>query len=341
MTGRALELFDVTFRHRISRPKFANPWQTKPGPGVLGLNFTIEAGQIVGLVGPNGAGKTTLLRILAGVMPIDSGKINLQGVELDTANGPIDRQLRANIGHMPEQVRWSGSATVGQTIQQFSNMQANPVTPEKLLKLVGLSAKYTSPLDELSQGMRQRLSLAVALMGSPKILLLDEPFNGLDPVAAKSVERMIKQLSKQGVAVIISSHQVSGLVDLIDKLLLIHRGQLVADGTLKDIEEKLGLEDRIELSGRGKFPELTELIGSGIILEQSIDDENWRCTIQHADESSIKNIVHAGHSITEWKRKSPDIVELLCQATGLKIDEIGMEIQASNMIPLKTLGEEE
>ena len=341
MTGRALELIDVTFRHKISRPKFTNPWQTKLGPGVLGLSFTVEAGQIIGLVGPNGAGKTTLLRILAGVMPIDSGRIKLQDVELDIVNGPIDRQLRANIGHMPEQVRWSGSATVWQTIHQFSNMRANRGTPEKLLKLVGLSSKHTSPLDELSQGMRQRLSLAIALMGSPKILLLDEPFNGLDPVAAKSVERMIKQLSEQGVAIIISSHQVSGLVGLIDKLLLIHRGQLVADGTINDIEEKLGLHDRIELTGKGKLPKLTELIGSGVILEQSIDDENWRCIIQHADEASIQNIVHAGHSITEWKRKRPDIVELLCHATGLKIDEIGMEIQASNLMPLKTLGEEE
>ena len=341
MTGRALELIDVTFRHRISRPKFTNPWFTKPGPGVFGLNLTLEAGQIIGLVGPNGAGKTTLLRILAGIMPIDEGKIRLQGVELDPKNGPIDRQLRANIGHMPEQVRWTGSASVNQTIRQFSALRDTPVAPEKLLKLVGLSSKSTATLDELSQGMRQRLSLAVALMGAPRILLLDEPFNGLDPVAAKSVEQMIKQLSNQGVAVIISSHQVSGLVDFIDKLLLIHRGQLVANGSIKDIEEKLGLADRIEIGGKGELPDLAKLIGSGTILEQTVDEQNWSCTIQHADDASIKNIVQAGHHITEWKRKAPDIVEMLCQATGLEVEEIGLEVQASNMMPLKTLSEEE
>ena len=71
MTGRALELIDVTFRHRISRPKFTNPWFTKPGPGVFGLNLTLEAGQIIGLVGPNGAGKTTLINLLTGVIEPD------------------------------------------------------------------------------------------------------------------------------------------------------------------------------------------------------------------------------------------------------------------------------
>ena len=173
---------------------------------------------------------------------------------------------------MPEQVRWTAGASVNQTIRQYSALRDTYV-PEKLLKLRGYLPKSTSTLDELSQGMRQRLSLAVALMEVQGILLLDEPFNGLDPVAAKSVEQMIKQLSNQGVAVIISSHQVSGLVDFIDKLLLIHRGQLVANGSIKDIEEKLGLADRIEIAGKGELPDLAKLIGSGTILEQTVDEQ--------------------------------------------------------------------
>ena len=135
--------------------------------------------------------------------------------------------------------------------------------------------------------MRQRLSLAIAMMGAPQILLLDEPFNGLDPVAAKSVEKMIKQLTKRGVSIIISSHQVSGLVGLIDKLLLIHRGQIVADGTIEAIETKLGLENRIELQGIGKSPDLAKYIGSGEIIEHSDDGESWNSIIQNPDEDCI------------------------------------------------------
>ncbi|MEC7255912.1 MAG: ABC transporter ATP-binding protein [Candidatus Thermoplasmatota archaeon] len=341
MADKAIELIDVSFRHRIASPKFTNPWHTRKGPGIFGLNFSLNKGEIMGLVGPNGAGKTTLLRILAGVMPIDEGQIKINDLELSKSGDAVDTQLRTLIGHMPEQVRWSGSTTVYRTIEDFANMRQSPTSTEKLLKLVGLSTKSNASLDELSQGMRQRLSLAIAMMGAPQILLLDEPFNGLDPVAAKSVEKMIKQLTKRGVSIIISSHQVSGLVGLIDKLLLIHRGQIVADGTIEAIETKLGLENRIELQGIGKSPDLPKYIGSGEIIEHSDDGESWNSIIQNPDEDCIQKIINAGHNLIEWKRKRPDIVELLCQATGLEIEEIGMEVQSSNMMPYRTVSEEE
>ena len=135
--------------------------------------------------------------------------------------------------------------------------------------------------------MRQRLSLAIAMMGAPQILLLDEPFNGLDPVAAKSVEKMIKQLTKRGVSIIISSHQVSGLVGLIDKLLDSPWANC-RDGTIEAIETKLGLENRIELQGIGKSPDLAKYIGSGEIIEHSVDGESWNSIIQNPDEDCIR-----------------------------------------------------
>lgn len=341
MADKVIELIDITFRHKIPNPKFTNPWKTRKGPGIFGMNFSLTKGQIFGLVGPNGAGKTTLLRVLAGIIPIDNGTIKLNGIDLTKSDMSIDTQLRVSVGHMPEQVRWSGSTTVMQTMNEFAEMRPESISCEKLLKLVGLTTKSDSSLDELSQGMRQRLSLAIALMGSPKILLLDEPFNGLDPVAAKSVEKMIKQLASKGVSIIISSHQVSGLVGLIDKLLLIHRGQVVANGTIEEIESSLGLDNRIELNGEGEIPDFENLINSGTILDCVSTENTWLCTIQNPADDAIKKIVDSGHNITEWKRKTPDIVELLCHATGLEIEEIGMEIQASNMMPLRTTTEEE
>ena len=341
MADNVIELIDITFRHKIPNPKFTNPWKTRKGPGIFGMNFSLTKGKIFGLVGPNGAGKTTLLRVLAGIMPIDNGTIKLNGIDLAKSDMSIDNQLRVNVGHMPEQVRWSGSTTVMQTMKQFAEMRPESISCEKLLKLVGLTTKSNSSLDELSQGMRQRLSLAIALMGSPKILLLDEPFNGLDPVAAKSVEKMIKQLASKGVSIIISSHQVSGLVGLIDNLLLIHRGQVVANGSIEDIESSLGLDNRIELNGEGEIPDFENLIDSGTILGCDSTEKSWSCTIQNPNDNVIKQIIDAGHKVTEWKRKTPDIVELLCHATGLEIEEIGMEIQASNMMPLRSTTEEE
>ena len=340
MADEVVELIDVSFRHKIPEPKFTNPWNTRKGPGIFKMNFSLESGKILGLVGPNGAGKTTLLRILAGIIPIDEGKIKLNGVDLSASGESIDGQLRLNIGHMPEQVRWSGNITVSETLNQFVEMRQDSVSSEKLLSLVGLAGKSDASLDELSQGMRQRLSLAVALMGSPKVLLLDEPFNGLDPVAAKSVEKMIQELANKGVSIIISSHQVSGLVGFIDQLLLIHRGQIVADGTIEDIESKLGLDNRIELRGRGAIPDFTKLFGTDCVLKNHVKDSDWICIIQYPEPNAVKKIIDAGYEILEWKRKSPDIVELLCHATGLEIEDIGMELQTSDMMPLRSKTEE-
>ena len=341
MADEVVELIDVSFRHKIPEPKFTNPWNTRKGPGIFKMNFSLESGKILGLVGPNGAGKTTLLRILAGIIPIDEGKIKLNGVDLSSSGEPIDGQLRLNVGHMPEQVRWSGNITVLETLNQFAEMRQDSVSSEKLLSLVGLAGKSDASLDELSQGMRQRLSLAVALMGSPKVLLLDEPFNGLDPVAAKSVEKMIQELANKGVSIIISSHQVSGLVGFIDQLLLIHRGQIVADGTIDDIESKLGLDNRIELRGHGAIPDFTKLFGTDCVLNNHVKDSDWICIIQYPGPDAVKKIIDAGYEILEWKRKSPDIVELLCHATGLEIEDIGMELQTSDMMPLRSKTEEE
>ncbi|MEC7097552.1 MAG: hypothetical protein VXW70_05040, partial [Candidatus Thermoplasmatota archaeon] len=104
---------------------------------------------------------------------------------------------------------------------------------------------------------------------------------------------------------------------------------------------KLGLENRIELQGIGKSPDLAKYIGSGEIIEHSDDGESWNSIIQNPDEDCIQRIINAGHNLIEWKRKPPDIVELLCQATGLEIEEIGMEVQSSNMMPYRTVSEEE
>ena len=342
MAEAALELIDVTFRHKISSPKFLNPWNKRQGPGVFSLNLTLPKGEILGLVGPNGAGKTTLLRLLAGVIPLDSGSIRLNGDCLNQSRETIDYLLRCNVGHMPEQVRWNGSESVLETVKLFAEMREGHVDSKKLLDLVGLSSKLNDGLDTLSQGMRQRLSLAISLMGSPKILLLDEPFNGLDPVAAKSVEKMVKQLAENGVSIIISSHHVSGMTGFVDRLALIHKGQIVADGKISEIERDLGLSDRVEISGEGEMPDFEKLLNKkSVLISSNYTNNNWEAMVLQPDSKLMSRILDNGHTINFWHPKAPDIVEMLCNATGLKIEEIGMEIDPVSMLPLRNRGEEE
>ena len=133
--------------------------------------------------------------------------------------------------------------TVNHALKSIAMMRDDSVDVESLIQTVGLSSKSDQMLDNLSQGMRQRLSLACALIGNPKLLVMDEPLNGLDPLAQRAFSNLLKNLAKKGVAVVISSHQVADLETLVDEIALLHQGQLLIEGSLAKVRKDLGLED--------------------------------------------------------------------------------------------------
>jgi ABC-2 type transport system ATP-binding protein len=231
-----LSLSDVTYRYKVRDTSTWKPWVKRDGAGIHSIDLEINKGVILGLIGPNGAGKTTLLRVISGIF---------------THDGNIDKGIetrRSNIGHMPEQVRWEGRSTVAETLTAMSLMHGSEVDVDKLLKRVGLSSRSDLILDNLSQGMRQRLSLACALLGNPRILVMDEPLNGLDPLAQRAFCNLLKQLAAKGVAIIISSHQVAEMADLVDRIALLHHGQLLIEGTINSVKDALGLNaDDVDL----------------------------------------------------------------------------------------------
>lgn len=342
MAEVVLEMKDAAFRHFISSRSLTKPFGKKEGSGIFSVSLKIRKGQILGLVGPNGAGKTTLMRILAGIFPIQKGQISYRDSELKEFSPISDFGLRSVVGHMPEQVRWQGKVSVKRTLEDIAEMRGVSFRVDGILTMVGLSEIKDSPLDQLSQGMRQRLTLATALLGSPKILLLDEPFNGLDPVAIRAFEKLLIELAKKGVSIIISSHRVAGMVHLVDRLALIHRGQLLIEGTLKDIEVKFGLDDRIEIQGIGELPDFNKILTSqGSILESRKSTEGWNVVIRNPDNSLLKKLVSSNVEITTWKTKDTDILEMICSATGQELDEIGFGVIDSTMMPYKNRGEEE
>ena len=118
-------------------------------------------------------------------------------------------------------------------------MRNETIDVDNLVQTVGLSSKADQMLDNLSQGMRQRLSLACALIGNPKLLVMDEPLNGLDPLAQRAFSNLLKNLAKKGVAVVISSHQVADLEALVDEIALLHQGQLLIEGSLTKVRKNL------------------------------------------------------------------------------------------------------
>jgi len=342
MSEVVLEMKDVAFRHHIPSPRLLNPFDKKPGPGIFSINLKIRQGQILGLVGPNGAGKTTLLRMLAGIFSIDKGEIvAAKSTSMELTN-VSQTDLRSIVGHMPEQVKWQGKISVKNALTDIAEMRNAVHRVDGILKMVGLTDIVNSSLDQLSQGMRQRLTLATALLGSPKILLLDEPFNGLDPVAIRAFEKLLLELAKKGVSIIISSHRVAGMVDLVDRLALLHKGQLLIEGTLNDIEDEFDLSNRIEISGTGKIPNFNQMMTDGEkIIQSKNTEENWSVVLRTTSDEVLKKLIQKEHQILTWKSKEIDIVELLCAATGQNLEEIGFGVISSTMMPYKDRGEEE
>ena len=342
MSEVVLEMKDVAFRHHIPSPRLLNPFDKKPGPGIFSINLKIRQGQILGLVGPNGAGKTTLLRMLAGIFSIDKGEIvAAKSTSMELTN-VSQTDLRSIVGHMPEQVKWQGKISVKNALTDIAEMRNAVHRVDGILNMVGLTDIVNSSLDQLSQGMRQRLTLATALLGSPKILLLDEPFNGLDPVAIRAFEKLLLELAKKGVSIIISSHRVAGMVDLVDRLALLHKGQLLIEGTLNDIEDEFDLSNRIEISGTGRIPDFNQMMTDGEkIIQSKNTEENWSVVLRTTSDEVLKKLIQKEHQILTWKSKEIDIVELLCAATGQNLEEIGFGVISSTMMPYKDRGEEE
>ena len=155
------------------------------GAGIHSIDLELKKGNILGLIGPNGAGKSTLMRAICGLY-------DCEGFDKTRS------KRRAAIGYMPEQVRWEGRMTVKNALQSIALMRNEQIDLDPIIKIVGLQSRADYVLDTLSQGMRQRLSLACALIGNPEILVMDEPLNGLDPLAQRAFCNLLKQLANKG-----------------------------------------------------------------------------------------------------------------------------------------------
>lgn len=329
-----MEFSSVKFRHKVPAPKWFNPFKKQHGAGIAELDLTLQSGQIVGLVGTNGAGKTTLLRMMSGVLPIESGNVSANGKVLSS------QELRRRVGFMPEHVRWSGHETVEQTLVEFALLRGcSKDSALEIINVIGLKNRASSALDSLSQGMRQRLSLGIALLGTPDVLVLDEPFNGMDPVAIEAFKRLLQSLARKGIAVVVSSHHLFELDQLIDTLALLHRGQLVAHGTTVSIQEKLGFKQLTEVCLDSELPK--KLVQGLEILEHSSTDNTHHMILQKAPVNLLKDIVKSGIGVITWREIQPSLIELLCAATGLDRQSIGMDVENSAWLPMRTLQEEE
>ncbi len=334
MTQPRLTLRGVTHLHRLSHLAERRSRQTAGGlvvRGVESIDLSLNPGTILGLAGPNGAGKTTLLGLIAGILSPQSGELRIDGIILADNSGCLP--LRAKIGFMPERVGWSGIGTPLSAVSRIRAMRNSGKTAMQALDLVGLASRAHDPLNTLSQGMRQRISLATALLYEPHLLLLDEPMNALDPVAQGAFRDMIKEIAADGCSVIISSHQLSDIEKICDEVAILDKGSIVAHGTLTAVEQTLNIGQHLIIAGRGENPtglirdlypdvEIETLNGGSEDKMTAADKWSLRLTrrsvawnIEMRAELN-ETLVQSGRRVHHLERAPPNLEELLREATG-------------------------
>jgi ABC-2 type transport system ATP-binding protein len=198
---------------------------------VDGLTFSIAVGEVFGLLGPNGAGKTTTVEILEGYRRPDAGTVRVLGVD-PWRDGP---QLRPKIGVMLQDGGLYPSIRPLEALRLFASYYDDPDDPDRLLDLVGLRDAERTLVRRMSGGQQQRLSLALALVGRPALVFLDEPTAGMDPRARAATWALIRELRDRGATVLLTTHAMDEAEQLCDRVGIVHRGQLVAYGTPSEL----------------------------------------------------------------------------------------------------------
>jgi ABC-2 type transport system ATP-binding protein len=211
-------------------------------PAVKDLSFRVSAGEILGLVGANGAGKTTTLRSIAGILPLQQGRVEICGHDLVTEDLAAKRRL----AWIPDDPQPFDSLTVDEHLRftaALYGVEHPEARTEELLRIFELVEKRDALGGELSRGMRQKLAFCCAWLHEPGLVLMDEPLSGLDPRGIRSAKNAVRDLASRGSAVVLSSHLLELIEELADRLLIVHRGEEVFAGTLSELRAKFRGDD--------------------------------------------------------------------------------------------------
>jgi len=290
--------------------------------------FSVEPGQIVGFLGPNGAGKSTTLRILTGYLPATSGRACVAGhdVLLDSL------AVRSNIGYMPENVPLYPEMRVEEYLRLRAGLKDVPrrerrAAVDRVIERCWLKERRRSLVGALSKGFRQRVGLAEALVADPKVLILDEPTIGLDPIQIQETRKLIRSLGQMH-TVLLSSHQLTEVEKTCSHLVIIADGRIKASGKVEDIREGVSQRHKIVMEVRGGRStdgpaEMSRALGQAAAAGVRHEDagDGWsRFVITPAGQADPREALYAvvaqrGWLLREMRRQVPSLEELYVQIT--------------------------
>ncbi|MCZ2819029.1 ATP-binding cassette domain-containing protein [Modestobacter sp. VKM Ac-2977] len=275
-----------------------------------GVSFSVAPGQMFGFCGSNGAGKTTTMRIAMGLARADAGQVRWSG-------RPVDEAVRRRIGYMPEERGLYPKMKVGEQLAYFARLHGMDAGPanraaETWAERMGLGERRGDRVEKLSLGNQQRVQLAAALVSEPDVLILDEPFSGLDPVGVDSLAEALLEQCRRGVPVVFSSHQLDLVERLCDAVGILARGSIVASGTVAELRSTTaGRQLRVVV------PDASPGWAAGVPGVRVVSEQRGDTVLELAPDGDDQQVLAAALAtgrVTHFAWREPTLVELFRDA---------------------------
>lgn len=290
-----------------------------------GVNLQIKEGEIFGFIGPNGAGKSTTMKVISGLLSADSGEVYVDGINASKNN----KALKEKIGYMPDYIGVYENLTAMEYLEFYGsiygiNGKEARMKGMELLELVQLADKSHFYVDQLSRGMKQRLSLARSLMHDPKLLILDEPASGMDPRARFEMKGILKNLRELNKTVLVSSHILAELGEICSRLGIIDKGIMVTQGTIEEIMGEAGGSRPISIT-------IIDKIESGVKIVQdvtgnkniTVEGNKILASMKGWEEESfdlLKTLINNDIKVSSFNRKEGSLEDLFIKLTETRED---------------------
>jgi ABC-2 type transport system ATP-binding protein len=266
------------------------------------ISFTVNKGEVFGLLGPNGAGKTTLIRTILDIFRPDAGTISLFG-------RTFSDDIKDAIGYLPEEGSLDKEIPVSECIRYFAKLKHVDAIDRKMdtwLERLDLTEYRDKKIQELSKGMHRRLQFILAVIHQPDLLILDEPFSGLDPLNIKTLKDILLDLRDNGTTLIMSTHQMDEVERMCDRILMLNDGKTVLYGSLDEIRRQFGLS--VEVRYEGRLPHLDHILGindSGNVAELIVEKDT--------DTQAILKTLVASVTVKKFEVKQRSMNEIFLE----------------------------
>ncbi len=276
------------------------------------LTFEVRPGEIFAMLGPNGAGKTTTLRMILDILKPDTGLIEILG-------GPLTDATKDRIGYLPEERGLYRDVPVLDVLTYLAQLKGVPRAEAQrramaMLQQVGLEANAKSKVSELSKGMQQKVQIIATVLHRPALVIIDEPFSGLDPVNTQMIKDLLYDMNREGVTIVMSTHQMNYIEEMADRLLMIDHGRRVLYGSVQEVRERFA-ENAVIVEGTGDWAALP---GVGKV---DVSETGREVTLHLADGVAPDQIMHAmavdpAYHVRRFELAVPSLTEIFIQVAG-------------------------